>query len=85
MAFFETHDEIAAKALEICTAVRELGPLSTYRSLAVQCVREPERMAQTMMCLAAWVDVESPTSALVKRAEAITRDRVERKNAQVSS
>lgn len=85
MAFYETHDAIAKNALEICSQVRELGPLSVYRNLALECVREPERMAQTMMCLAAWVDVDSPTSALIERAEAITRERVAQKNAAVAS
>ena len=85
MSFYETHDKIAERALRACMEVREFGPLSVYRRLATECVREPERMAQVLMCLAAWVDVESPTSALVERAEAITRGRVERKNAQVTA
>lgn len=84
MSYYETHDAIAARALGVCMEVREFGPLSVYRRLAAQCAREPEQMAQVLMCLAAWVDVESPTSALVERAEAITRSRVERKNAQVT-
>ena len=85
MSFYETHDAIASRALEICSEVRELGPLAVYQHLAVQCVREPERMAQVLMCLGAWVDVDSSVSALVERAESITRVRVAQKNAQVAS
>lgn len=85
MSFYETHDAIATRALEIGSQVRELGPLSVYRELATQCMREPERMAQVLMCLAAWVDFDSPTSVLIERAEEITRNRVQAKNAQVAS
>lgn len=85
MSFYETHDAIAKRALEICSDVRELGPLSVYRQLAIQSVREPERTAQVLMCLAAWVDVDSPVSALIERAEAITDARVQAKNGLVAS
>lgn len=85
MAFYETHDAIAKRALEICAEVREFGPLSVYRELARQCVQEPDRMAQVLMCLGAWVDVESPVSVLVARAESITSTRIQQKNASVAS
>lgn len=77
MTRYEDPDEIAAEALQLCEDVREIDRERTYRRLAVQCVRDPERMTQVLMCLAIWVDPDVPISVLGDRAEAIaaTRDR----------
>ncbi|WP_433660766.1 hypothetical protein ACQPW1_00305 [Nocardia sp. CA-128927] len=77
MARHTDHDELAAEALSICAAVRELGPAETYRTLTLACQRDPERMAQVAMTLATWVDYDGPTSALIKRAEAIVESRID--------
>ncbi|MBF6060557.1 hypothetical protein IU500_07165 [Nocardia terpenica] len=69
-------DDCAAAALTVCERVREMGPLETYRHLAAQCARDPERMAQILMALAAFVDIEAPLSVLRARVDAIVEDRV---------
>ncbi|WP_280441053.1 hypothetical protein [Nocardia brasiliensis] len=84
MARYSDHDELAREALSICAAVRELGPVQTYHHLTYACQRDPERMAQLLMCLAAWVDFDGPTSALVRRAEAIVESRVQAAEARAA-
>lgn len=76
MARHTDHDKLAAEALTICADVREEGPQEVYTRLALRCARDPERMAQVLMCLAAWVDFDAPTSALGDRAVAIVEGRV---------
>ncbi|WP_280185168.1 MULTISPECIES: hypothetical protein [Nocardia] len=75
MARYTDHDQLAAEALQIAEDVRELGSLGVYRRLAAQCFRDPERMAQVIMCLSAWLDPETPVGTLIARAEAITEAR----------
>ncbi|MFE3196240.1 hypothetical protein ACFXHA_45095 [Nocardia sp. NPDC059240] len=76
MARYTDHDDIAAEALLVCEAVRELAPLEVYRRLAHMCARNPESGAQLLMCLATWVDYEAPVSKLADRAEAIVEGRI---------
>ncbi|MEV0031395.1 hypothetical protein [Nocardia sp. NPDC050793] len=71
------HDELAREALSICASVREVGPQQNYQHLAVACARDPERMAQLLMCLAVWVDFEGPTSVLTRRAAGVVEGRVQ--------
>lgn len=75
MARYTDHDQLAAEALQIAEDVRELAPLATYQRLAAQCARDPERMAQVIMCLSVWLDPDTPVGALIARAEAITEAR----------
>ncbi len=76
MARYTDLDRCAADALDLCECVRERGPLETYRHLAALCARDPERMAQILMTLAAFVDFESPLSVLRARVDAIVEGRV---------
>ncbi|WP_067573641.1 hypothetical protein [Nocardia acidivorans] len=76
MARHTDHDEIAAEALLVCEAIRELAPLQVYTTLAIRCARDPERMAQVLMCVAAWVDYEGPVSELAKRVDEIVEGRI---------
>lgn len=86
MARYTDHDLLAAEALRICESVRELGPLQTYNHLAAQCQRDPERMAQMLMCLATWVPYdEEPVGGLVARAEAIVDGRIRAAGSRTAS
>ncbi|MBF6187606.1 hypothetical protein [Nocardia farcinica] len=69
MARYTDHDEIAAEALQLSEDVRELDPHATFRRLSHACARDPERMAQVLMCLAVWLDPDASTALLVARAE----------------
>lgn len=71
MTAYEEIDEVAAHALQVCEDVRERGSRDVYSRLAVACMRQPDRMAQVLMCLAIWVDYDGPVGALMDRAEAI--------------
>ena len=77
MARYADHDDIADHAMRVCQDIRDpdVGPLFFYRELAGQCETDPERMAQLIMCLAAWVPYEEPMSSLVARMDAITEER----------
>lgn len=78
MARHSDHDEIAAHALRVCEDIRDpdVGPLFFYQELTAQCRDDPERMAQLIMCLAAWAPYEEPISSLMARSQAITEERV---------
>jgi hypothetical protein len=78
MARHSDHDEIAAHALRVCEDMRDpdVGPLFLYQELAGQCREDPERMAQLIMCLAAWAPYEEPISSLTARTWAIAEQRV---------
>ncbi|PPJ31876.1 hypothetical protein C5E45_32825 [Nocardia nova] len=60
-------DQCAADALELCALVRQRDPKRMYSHLAIQCYRDPERMAQIMMALAAFVDPETSTTGALRR------------------
>ncbi|MGY4098079.1 hypothetical protein ACW2Q0_00705 [Nocardia sp. R16R-3T] len=81
MARYTNHDEIAADALRLCEELRERAPLAMYRRLAAHCERDPERMAQVIMCLAAFVDIDEEMSALTARVEEIVAPRTGRRPA----
>lgn len=76
MTRYDDHHKIAIAALHLAEQVRDVGPLELYRSLAIQCARDPERMAQIIMCLAIWLDPSTSTLQLARRAEAVAEDRV---------
>ena len=76
MSRYEDHNKIAIAALDLAEQVRERGPAELYRHLTYQCVRDPERMAQILMCLAIWLDPTTSTLQLARRAEAVVRCRV---------
>lgn len=82
---YTDHDAIATAALQVCEDIRDQWPLELYRNLVEQCIAEPERMAQIVMALAAFVPVEESILATIRRVEAITDRRVERTNLRVVS
>lgn len=68
---------LPADALALCEQVREMAPLETYRGLASQCRRDPERMAQLVMALAAFVDIDhATTTQLREQVDSIVEARV---------
>lgn len=71
MSAYEEIDQVVAHALQVCADVRECGSRDVYSRLAVACMRQPDRMAQVLMCLAIFVDYEGPVRVLMDRAEAI--------------
>ncbi|WP_306358780.1 MULTISPECIES: hypothetical protein [unclassified Nocardia] len=75
MTAFATEHAVAAAALEVCDRVRNHNPLTTYRHYVAACARNPERMAQVLMALGAWIDPDTPVSVLGDRAEAAAANR----------
>lgn len=67
MSRYTDLDPFAADALSLCVQVRATDPWRTYRTLAQQCHRDPERMAQLLMALAAFVDPETSTTGELRR------------------
>lgn len=65
-------DAIAAYAQAIVDDIRHIDPREVLHELAVYAEAAPGRMAQIVMCLAAWVDPHEPLSARGERVEAIT-------------
>lgn len=82
---YTDHDAIANAALQVCEDIRDQWPLELYRNLVEQCIAEPERMAQIVMALAAFVPVEESILTTIRRVEAITDRRIERTNLRVVS
>lgn len=72
------YDKLAGAAIALCEQVRDLEPEATFVELTKRCAKDPQRMAQVLMCLAIWVDIEGPASALTDRAEAVARGHVRR-------
>ncbi|MBF6459835.1 hypothetical protein IU433_12385 [Nocardia puris] len=75
MARYTDHDETAAEALALVEELRDRAPLAMYQRVAAHCRRDPERMAQVLMALAAFVDPDEPLSTLIARVEAIAAPR----------
>lgn len=80
---YTNHDDIAAAALNVCEQLRELWPLELYRQLVDQCIEDPERMAQVVMALAAFVPTDESILTTIRRVESITDQKVERINLRV--
>lgn len=76
MARYTDHHKLAVAALDIAEQVRDHAPFDLYRYLTHQCARDPERMAQIIMCLAVWLDPTTSTLTLSRRAEAAVEARV---------
>ncbi len=72
MARYTDFDELADAALGLADEVREVDPHALYRRLAYMSARDPERAAQLLMTLAAFVDLDAPLSVLISRVEVIT-------------
>lgn len=76
MARYATHDKIAIAALDIAEQVRDTAPAEVYRHLTNRCSRDPEAMAQILMCLGIWLEPTTSTLTLARRAEAVAQCRV---------
>jgi hypothetical protein len=76
MARYASHERIAAAALDIAEQVRDTAPAELYRHLTNRCARDPEAMAQIVMCLGIWLDPTTSTLQLARRAEAVGQCRV---------
>lgn len=68
---------LANEAVEIAIALREVDPKRTADHLTAICARHPQRAAHLLMTLAAWVDVEGPTSVLSERAAGIAESHIQ--------
>ncbi len=65
-------ESVANTAHLVSLAMREMGPADVYDTLAALAARRPERVAQVMMALAAWVDPDEPMARRHVRVDAIT-------------
>lgn len=66
------HDTLGNEALALACSVREDDPEHLLGTLTAACTRDPQRMAQIVMALAAFVDIDEPHLRLVRRVAAIT-------------
>lgn len=71
MAAYTDLDELAADVLQMVEVIQQTDRDRNFAHLTLRCQRDPERMAQMLMCLAIWMDPETPLSVLIQRAEAI--------------
>lgn len=69
------HDLLAEETLRLAENLRETDPAVLYADLVARGRKEPERLAQMLMCALVWLDVDVTTSELVARAEAVAADR----------
>lgn len=67
---------VAERACDVCDMVREEDGAAVLATLTRLCEKNPGKAAQTMMALAAWVDVDEPLSVRSARVNAITAPRV---------
>lgn len=71
MAAHTDLDQLAADALQLVEDIRDIEPGRSFAHLTVRCQRDPERMAQVVMCLAIWMDPDTTLSVLAERAAAV--------------
>lgn len=76
MAAYTDLDQLAADALQLVEDIRDVDPDRSFAHLTVRCQRDPERMAQVVMCLAIWMDPDVSLSVLGQRAEALAGGRL---------
>jgi hypothetical protein len=76
MPAYVDHDLLAADVLQLVEDIQEKDPSRSFAHLTVRCQRDPAQMAQVLMCLAIWMDPETPVSVLTQRAEAIAVGRL---------
>lgn len=55
-------DTIGEAANAVTIAVREMDPAELHRWITTQCELRPAQMAQVMMALGAWVNIEDETT-----------------------
>ncbi|MFH5231923.1 sigma factor-like helix-turn-helix DNA-binding protein [Antrihabitans spumae] len=55
-------DAVGEAANAVTVAVREMDPSELHRWITTQCELRPARMAQVMMALGAWVNIEDETT-----------------------
>lgn len=69
---------VARDAAELGERIREEDLRGIFEQLQAQAHLRPARTAQMLMCFAAWFNPEETTETLTRRAESITRARVDR-------
>jgi transcriptional regulator of nitric oxide reductase len=55
-------DAVGEAANAVTVAVREMDPSELHRWITTQCELRPAQMAQVMMALGAWVNIEDETT-----------------------
>lgn len=68
---YTDHDELAAEALRLRSAVRSTEPVEMYDELTHACATDPERMAQVVMALAILVDPDAGGRRLAQLADQV--------------
>lgn len=76
MPAYSDHDQLAADVLQLVEDIQSQDPDRFFAHLILRCQRDPAQMAQMLMCLAIWMDPETPVSVLTQRAEAIAVGRL---------
>lgn len=71
MAAYADLDQLAVDTLQLVADIQAIDPRRTFQHLTRRCEHDPERMAQTIMLLAIWMDPGATMSVLNQRAEAI--------------
>lgn len=71
MSTYTDHDELAADVLQLVEDIQDQDPNRSFARLVLRCQNDPAQMTQMFMCLAIWMDPDTPVSVLVARAEAI--------------
>ena len=71
MPAYIDHDQLAADVLQLVENIQDQDPDRSFAHLVLRCQRDPAQMTQMFMCLAIWMDPDTPVSVLVARAEAI--------------
>lgn len=71
MSTYTDHDQLAADVLQMVENVQDQDPNRSFEHLTRRCQNDPAQMAQMLMCLAIWMDPDTPVSVLVERAETI--------------
>ncbi len=69
-------DDVAANALQIACDLRTQSTSDMYEGLVREAYHFPGRVAQIVMCLAAWTPVEEGPDRLGDRAQAVADQRV---------
>lgn len=78
-------DRVARIALELATRIREEDPRRMFEQLQVLAERYPAKYAQITMALAAFVNPDEGSVALIDRVWSISESRVARHLSAVAS
>lgn len=76
-------DDLWDAANAMTVLVREEDPQAVFSGIAQLCATEPLKVAQVVLTLAAWVNVDEPMSAWSARVAAIAKSRARRRRVAV--